>query len=108
MYECHITIAPWENEEQRARIAEVGQIAGFKLSHWVMHNLHESEIEYETFFTSHDKDYEVIAMRMRKTISTLHAAGIAIRRYKIELILLDSKYQGDEQGLLAPRAKNVV
>lgn len=102
MYECHITIEPVFDE----RLAQAKVLAGlveFKVASLYMKRDREAtelRSENDTFMTGHDQDFDNIQERMGDLVALLRLNGFNVWRYKIEQILVDSKYQGDTLGLL--------
>lgn len=102
MFECHITIDPVPAATPRRWLAEgIADTFGFRLAKLIMLKEGiEVESTKDTFMTSHSPIYAILETNMKLCISSLLAAGFVVRRYKIEEIKLDSKYQNDPLGLL--------
>ncbi len=101
IHECHITIEPVFGQ----RLAQAKRIAdawGFKVASLLMvkEDGTTEPSRNDTFMTSHSPFYETIETRMGCCVEDLQALGLTVLRYKIELILLDSKYQSDPLNLL--------
>lgn len=89
-YECHVTIEPVED----ARLEKFKEIAGrykFRVAELLMANKKHSTLD--SFCTGHDSLYCDMAYRMINLCTDLREAGFKLWRYKIEKILLDSKYE---------------
>lgn len=101
MHECHITIEPvfGERLELAKRIADAW---GFKVATLLMvkDDGTTEPSRHDTFMTSHHQFYTVIEIGMKRCVAAMKASGFEVRRYKIELIMLDSKYQNDPLSLL--------
>lgn len=97
MYECHITIDPQFGAE-RDLVAKVVERYGFKLAKLYMDKGVESPLD--TFCTGHNISKSALAEDMTKCCKVLNGYGFKVRRYKIEKIVIDSKYQSDFLGLL--------
>ncbi len=102
IYECHITIAPVFGEHLNVA-KNVADAWGFKVASLLMvKDGMEEPSRRDTFMTSHSPTYDILETNMRLCVEAMQANGLEVRRYKIELIVLDSKYQNDPLGLLGP------
>lgn len=93
-YECHITIDP-VFEEERDKLADLVKQWGFHLAKLLMQKRKEDTPEqskYDTFMTTHSKDFNDIDERMKGCCRTLRVAGYNVRRAKIEDTLFDTKH----------------
>lgn len=101
IHECHITIEPVFSErlELAKRIADAW---GFKVATLLMvkDDGATEPSRLDTFMTSHSPIYDIIETNMRMCVDSMQSNGFSVLRYKIELILLDSKYQSDPLKLL--------
>lgn len=89
-YECHITIEPVV-EERLNLFTQLCDKYSFKVATLLMQkSLKRSDLD--SFTTGRDKDYYRLKDRMYDLVTELKNANFNILRYKIEGILLDSKY----------------
>lgn len=97
MYECHVTIEPVF--DARLELASnIAEKCSFKVANLLMQKRSLDTPERsknDTFMTSHSESKDVLISRMTQLIIALHIAGFKVWRYKIEEILIDSKFQGD-------------
>lgn len=103
MYECHVTIEPVLNEEKLKELREICHVWGFKVADLFMRrreNDTEERSKNDTFMTGHDSDFICLQNKMIYLIDAVKAAKHKVWRYKIENIIIDSKYQGDHLKLL--------
>lgn len=104
MLECHITISP-VFDERLVLAEEIAKNYNFKVANLLMQRRKEDTPERsknDTFMTGHDKDLHNIRTRMIDLISDLRDNGFDVWRYKIEDILVDSKFL-DVFELLDPK-----
>lgn len=95
-FECHITIAPaFDRLEYLQGLAEEH---GFKVANLVMASGERSE--RDMFMTAHGEDYSQIGYRALRFCLALKHVGFKLQRYKIEQVLVDSRYQSDPWKLL--------
>ena len=95
-FECHITIDPVFDDE-RVRVSVMAQDYKFKLAKLIMRKREadkEQEAQDDTFMTGHGQTYEDLYQRMADLVTALEAAGIKVRRYKIEDTICDSRNDG--------------
>lgn len=100
-YECHVTIDP-VFDDQREQLAQIVKTWGFKLAELAMKKSKGDsweESKKDTFFTAHSKSYSDLQQRMVNCIRTVQEAGFAVRRYKIEDTIIDSR-NDDILGLI--------
>lgn len=97
MYECHVT-TEYLGEDVREIYERMAKTFGFKMGNLYMKKDEKSELD--SFFTSHHGEFSVIKRDMVDFIMSLKGLQIRVIRYKIEEILLDSKYQNDPLGIL--------
>lgn len=101
IYECHITIEPVFGERLSVskRIADAW---GFKVATLLMvkGDGTTEPSRRDTFMTSHSPIYDILETNMRMCVDAMQAHGFDVHRYKIELIVLNSKYQDDPLGIL--------
>lgn len=98
MYECHVTIAPVLEEGRLNELKAIAHIWDFKVADLLMRN--EEKSRNDTFLTGHNEHYSEMKNKMEWLIDALKHNGYTVWRYKIESIVLDSKYQGDVLKLL--------
>lgn len=101
IYECHITIEP-VFDKKLTRAKSISDAWGFKIASLLMVK-EDGTLEQsrkDTFMTSHSPIYEILETNMKLCIDSMQANGFKVLRYKIEQILLDSKYQKDPLKLL--------
>lgn len=101
MHECHITIEPVFGE--RLEVAKnIAENFGFKIASLLMvkGDGTTEPSRNDTFMTSHSPIYETLETFMRLCVNSMLANGFNVLRYKIELIMLDSKFQNDPLKLL--------
>lgn len=91
-YECHVTIDPVFGTE-RQLLTKLIKPFGFKLAKLVMlkKGARGAESQRDTFFTAHSKNYSQLQQRMVDCVRAIQKEGFAIRRYKIEDTIIDSK-----------------
>lgn len=101
-YEIHITISPVFGD-RRKRAEEIAQHSGFKLAKLVMikENLVEEESKRDTFMTGYRNTEREASSAVSEICRELMSNGFIVERYKVEHILIDSKYKGDELSLLS-------
>lgn len=97
MFECHITIDPVP-ADRREFAENLARCFSFKLAKLYMDKGVPSQ--KDTFMTGHDQKYDVMEAKMYTLVKALQDNGFKVRRYKIEHIILDSKYQGDPLNIL--------
>lgn len=100
-FESHITIEP-VFDERREQASAIAKNNGFRLADLLMKKRTEQTEERsdkDTFMTSHGKFFEDIEQRMRDVVVELQKEGFKVWRYKIEDVVLDSRYE-DVFGLL--------
>jgi hypothetical protein len=100
-FESHVTTDPIFGE-RREQLAELAQKHGFQLAKLFMSK--EEESLEDTFMTGHSAAYVELMSRMVDLVREARQHGFNVRRYKIEEIHLDSKYQDDPLSLLRHEA----
>lgn len=105
-YESHITINPVYGE-QLVLVKSIAGASNFKVAHLLMKKREEDTAErsmFDTFMTGHGSEgkFADIEERMIKCINDLQDADIAVWRYKIEEVTIDSRHT-DIYGLLSPK-----
>lgn len=102
MYEVHITIEPVFTETRMEELRRISEENGFKPAHLAMlkEGKEPETSRYDTFITGHWASYYLAEQHMRVAILYLKSAGFRVWRYKIESIVLDSKYEHDPLDLL--------
>jgi hypothetical protein len=89
-YESHITIEPVEGDRLQI-FTDICDKYGFRVATLLMQkSLERSKLD--SFTTGKDKDYYRLKDRMFELITELRASHFNIFRYKIEGIVLDTKY----------------
>lgn len=89
-YECHITIDPVTDENERATLEVLVRSHNFQLAKLFMAK--DQPSTRDTFMTGHDSNYERMKLRMGQLIQSARRLGFIIRRAKIEHIIFDTKY----------------
>lgn len=101
-YECHITIEPILDAQQLFNLSALVSKYKFKVADLLMkkrgHNTLERS-EYDTFVSSRDIDKEVLRNRMLDLLEELKLLNYKVWRYKIESVILDSKFD-DKYGII--------
>lgn len=100
-FECHVTIEP-VFDEQLEKIKAVAESKGFKVASLLMKKRAvdtEERSQYDTFMTAHSKDFSQLRNQMIDLIALLKHMQIKVWRYKIEDILIDSRYSDVEELL---------
>ncbi len=92
IYECHITIDPVFNERLE-QFKNICKDYNFKVAKLLMANDRLSD--KDSFCTGHSKSLIEIQNKMLNLLAALKENNYAIRRYKIEQILLDSRYNDE-------------
>ena len=102
MYETHVTIEPVLNENSMAILKEIAKQHGFKVAELLMvkEDGKTMQSKLDSFLTGHDKTYPGAHESMISLVHALKAGKFKVWRYKIECIILDSKYQNDPECLL--------
>lgn len=101
MFECHITIDPILDEKNKDRVDFLAKGEEFKLAKlYIMRPGVAKQSTKDTFMTGHSQVEVTLRDRMIRLVKKLQASGYTVRRYKIELILLDSRHQNDPLKLL--------
>ncbi len=101
MYEIHVTIEPVP-ADLLALATSLAERSGFKLADLLMRKENDEYIRssFDTFMTGHTTDYREAENMTILLCNRLSAMGFKVWRYKIEHIILDSKYQVDPLRLL--------
>lgn len=105
IFECHITCEPILDLADLDKFKELCADAAvpFKVANLLMQKRPIDTPERsknDTFCTGHHNQRWVLENAMVGLIEKLRMANIKVWRYKIEEIVLDSKYGGDSLGLL--------
>lgn len=90
MFECHVTTEYLSDIEKFAKDCSD---CGFKPAKLYMDRGRPSEID--SFFTMHDPEYDSCLLNMIDFVTRLKKSGVNVTRYKIEKIILDSKYSNE-------------
>lgn len=97
MYECHVTIEPVFGTELNF-VENVANGYNFKVANLLMQKRREDSPERsknDTFMTGHDKDFNNIKERLENLITDLTRYGYKVWRYKIEDIIVDSRFDDE-------------
>lgn len=86
-YECHITIDPVTGALERT-VADFAKIFEFRLAEFEM----TKPNTVDSFLTARSKDAPQLRRDMIALIYLLRRASVQVRRYKIELALVDSNF----------------
>jgi len=101
MYECHITIEPVLDHDRLQLVKDIAEVHSFKVAELLMVKKEGLEpSRHDTFMTAHCQTFEHLVGRMRGCVRHLKESGYKVWRYKIENIVIDSKYQDDPLRLL--------
>lgn len=100
-YEAHITVEPVFDERLK-EFTETCKGSEFHVAKLLMEKGEPSR--KDAFCTGRDKDYEALHHRMFSLLGKLRKAKFKIWRFKIESIMLDSRYDPTFQILLDPEA----
>lgn len=93
-YECHITIEPVFGEKLEM-LKRMAKVFGFKVADLLMQKRPDDTPErskHDTFCTGWGSDYIKLKYSMLDFINALEVWEYTVWRYKIEKIILDSKY----------------
>lgn len=90
-YECHITIDPFENEDQRNFVAHLVAENGFRVAKLIMEKNGPESTE-DAFMSARDISFADLNYRANQTVQTLQTYGVKVRRCKIEGIIRDERY----------------
>lgn len=102
-YEGHITLEPFEIGQQgwlEATIVAACSIFDMRLSTFLM--VKEGQ-QPDAFVSLRSDSYDDMRKRMSWAGAYLRDKGHTIKRYKIEVIVMDSRKQDDPWGLMVPR-----
>lgn len=102
MYETHITIDPVTDPARLKDLLFIASQFDFKVAELLMKKEGDELVPstLDSFLTGHDTSFPVARNLMINLVSCLQDANFTVRRYKIECIILDSKYQNDPESLL--------
>ncbi len=95
--ECHVTIDPILEQTLLEQGTGIVSKWKFKMAKLLMVEGDEQVTSTkDTFMTSHaiPANYPDLVQRMQGVCEDLRKAGFAVRRYKIESVVLDSRYEG--------------
>ena len=90
-YECHITIDPFENEEQRDFVTNIVSTYGFRVAKLLMEK-NGSESQTDAFMSARDVSFVDLNYRTNELLKNLQTYGIKVRRCKIEGIIRDDRF----------------
>jgi hypothetical protein len=97
-WECHVTISPVLNQVRLDLLNSISTIYGFKVAKLLMvKENNESLSTKDSFMTSHappDK-LDDLKNRMNLLCQKLESNSFEVWRFKIEGIVLDTKYQSN-------------
>lgn len=88
-YECHITVDPFENEDQRKFVADLVAENGFRIAKLLME---KTESTTDAFMSARDISFVDLNYRADQTVILLQTYGVNVRRCKIEGIVRDTRY----------------
>ncbi len=94
MYECHVTINPVFGKDLEI-VKIIANTHKFKTANLLMQRREDDIPERsknDTFITGHDSDYSSMKQRLLDIVNNLQSHGYKVWRYKIEEIVVDSKY----------------
>jgi hypothetical protein len=94
-FETHVTIEPIFDERLKEASAIAGK-HGFKIATLLMKKRvedTETRSKYDTFMTSHSMSLQTSKDRIHSLIKELKLNDFKVWRYKIEDIVLDSRYE---------------
>lgn len=89
MYEIHVTIDPVYGEKLE-HFKYLAEIFRFKVANLIKQNGQPND--RDQFATSHTDTLAKATERTRHFVDSLRNADFNVRRYKVEQIILDSKY----------------
>lgn len=87
-YESHVTIDP-VNDFHRAELQKKVEAYGFRVAKLLMQK--GVPFDEDMFMTARSADEDDITVRTIGVVRALRAADYKVRRYKIELTVVDSK-----------------
>lgn len=87
-FEAHVTMDPVPQSD-RDRVQDLIEPFGFRLAKLLMQKGEPSNID--TFCTAHSRSYSTLVLKVTDCVRALRAAGINVRRYKIEDTVIDSR-----------------
>jgi hypothetical protein len=93
-FECHITVDPVFGDE----LLELKKLAtehGFRVAELLMKkgNAELIQSELDSFLTGRDEQWDSMRNRMISLHKLLTARGYRVRRRKIEMIIIDERFQ---------------
>lgn len=91
-YETHVTIDPCSDERELSLFTLVSQRHGFRVADLLKRSGARSD--KDEFCTAHDYTEAEARARVRAVVTELKDKGFTLRRWKIELIVADSR-KGD-------------
>ena len=101
-YECHITIDPVLDSDRHKLLTELCEDKQFRVAKLLMSKGNNfTPNENDSFMTGRSKKYGDLLSRMENLCYSLQKNSFVVRRYKIEIAILDSKDQGDILGLIS-------
>lgn len=101
-FEAHITIEPVFDERLEQLKALVNPHR-FRVAELLMKKRVQDEPEvsrHDTFMTAHGGEYSEIRDRVISCARAVSAAGYKVIRYKIEAIMIDSRFDDDTLEIL--------
>lgn len=98
MYECHITIDPVLDDAKFGELEWTCHLSKFRVARLIKVTGEESK--RDQFMTGHGVTQDELSVRAIELIKRLQKEGYTIKRYKIELIVVDSR-TGDQWNLLS-------
>ena len=107
-YEAHITIEPVFGFELE-RLKYICNTWGFRVAELLIQKSRTAtpvRSDKDTFCTSHSTDFKLLNYNTKQCIWDLKDAGFKIWRHKIELILLDEKYDRETDDVTKNEYEN--
>lgn len=103
-YEAHVTVDP-VFEDRLSRLKETCRTCGFRVADLIMRkgpNGPDEKANEDSFATARSDEWEDIRERTMTLVKFLKFNRFTVRRYKIELAIVDSKLH--DQWTLLPNA----
>ena len=90
-YECHITIDPFVDEEQRKFVTNLVAPNGFRIAKLLMEK-DRTESNEDAFMSARDISFPDLNYRASIVVKDLQTYGVKVRRCKIEGIIKDERF----------------
>ncbi len=95
-YEAHVTTDPPENDSQRGAWVSLAKKYGFHMAKLYMDKkLTPTTSMLDAFFTARHEAYMALEIMVSDLCDAMKVAGVTVRRYKIERVVMDTKNDGD-------------